>query len=98
MCSQFYGQSCCDVFVGCKDDGDRGGNICHLLASISCVFHRNKLQPEAEEDQVDPAGVSVSAVALHELLHVQPHHLLLPQQQVLLTHKHHPMHTLNYVF
>lgn len=68
--------------VGCEDDGDRGGNICHLLAPISCVFHRDKLQLEADKIPVDPAGLSVDPVALHELLHVQPHHLLLPQQQV----------------
>ncbi len=80
-----------DVSVGCEDDGDRGGNVRCLLASLSFVFHRNELQPEAEEVQVDPAGVSVGAVALYELLHVQPHHLL-PQQQVRLTHKHQPAH------
>lgn len=72
--------------VGCEDDGDRCGNICHLLAPISCVFHRDELQLEADKIPVDPAGVSVGAVALHEFLHVQPHHLLLPQQQVSAKH------------
>lgn len=68
--------------AGGKDDDHCGGDLCPLLAALSRLLHCNRSQQASEQVEVHPAGLPVSAVAGNELHHVQPHHLLLPQQQV----------------
>lgn len=68
--------------AGGEDDDHRGGDLCPLLAALSCLLYCDGSQQAAEQVEVHPAGLPDSAVAGNELHHVQPHHLLLPQQQV----------------
>ncbi len=68
--------------AGGEDDDHRRCDLCPLLAALSCLLHCDGSQQASEQVEVHPAGVPVSAVAGNELHHVQPHHLLLPQQQV----------------
>jgi len=68
--------------AGGEDDDHRGGDLCPLLAALPRLLHCDGAQQASEQVEVHPAGVPVRAVAGHELHHVQPHHLLLPEQQV----------------
>ena len=68
--------------AGGEDDDHRGGDLCPLLVALSRLLHRDGAQQASEQVEEHPAGVPVGAVAGDELHHVQPHHLLLPQQQV----------------
>ncbi|XP_019127025.2 tachykinin receptor 3-like isoform X2 [Larimichthys crocea] len=65
-----------------EDDDHCSGDLCPLLAALSCLLHRDGSQQASEQVEVHPAGLPDGAVAGNELHHVQPHHLLLPQQQV----------------
>lgn len=67
---------------GGQDDDHRGGDLRLLLAAVPRLLHRDGPQQGSDEVEVHPAGLPISAVAGHELHNVQPHHLLLPQQQV----------------
>ena len=65
--------------VGGEDDDHRGGDLRPLLAAVPRLLHRDGPHQVPEQVEVHPAGVPVSAVAGHELHHVQPHHLLLSE-------------------
>ncbi|XP_028273623.1 tachykinin receptor 1b isoform X1 [Parambassis ranga] len=65
------------------EDDDRGGvHLRRLLAALSRLLPAAPVLPGPVRGALHPAGVPGRHVAGHELHHVQPHHLLLPEQQV----------------
>ena len=68
--------------AGGEDDDHRGADLCPLLVALPHVLCGDGGVQVADPLEAHPAGVPGRDVAGHELHHVQPHHLLLPQQQV----------------
>ncbi|VCW66500.1 unnamed protein product, partial [Gulo gulo] len=67
---------------GGQDDDRRGVHLRHLLAALPRLLPPALHQPRPLPGEVHSAGLPGGHVAGHELHHVQPHHLLLPQRQV----------------
>lgn len=66
-------------FVGCKNDDNCRGDICHLLAAVSYLLHPHRGLPTTKQVEIHPAGLPGQLLAGNELDHVQPHHLLLSE-------------------
>lgn len=67
------------VLTGSEDDDHCGMHIRAVLATLPYLLHPAVFQPRVVPAKVHPAGLPGCHVAGHELHHVQPHHLLLPQ-------------------
>ncbi len=76
------------IFPGGENDDHRSGDLCHLLAAIPYIFPCYGVEQAAGSMEVHSADLFVRHVACHELHHVQPHYLLLPEQQVRLYLEH----------
>lgn len=70
------------LLTGGEDDDYCGVHIRILLATLPHLLHPAVFQPWVVPAEVHSAGLPGYHVAGHELHHVQPHHLLLPQWQV----------------
>lgn len=65
------------------EDDDRGRVYVRcLLAALSYLLLTAPVLPRFIRTALHPTGLPGHHVAGHELYHVQPNHLLLPQQQV----------------
>lgn len=65
------------------EDDDRGRvHLRRLLAAVPRLLPPSSVFPFALRGALHPAGLLGDHVARHELHHVQPYHLLLPERQV----------------
>ena len=70
-------------FAAGGEDDDRGCvHVRRLLAALSYLFPAERVLPQFVGREIHTAGLPGHHVVGHELHHVQPYHLLLPQRQV----------------
>lgn len=69
--------------AGCEDDDGSGGDIRSLLAALPRLLHHHVVPAGADERALHPGALPGHLLARHVQQHVQPHHLLLDEFQVI---------------